>query len=266
MNKLTALYELMKNMKAMDCPTGNMNSELKFGETVIASGFAESKTENGKQVKKTEINMGEETIKFERSGNTMGGCTGGFGHYGVHKGMKHQGMHRSMYSGMHSEMIHKMHSGSVNCDNQNKDCQMHTRGGKLSKAMLLIKLLDKTVYDEKAKQFSLELSPSDMPDGMKAQFEQHLTYKKEHMKSMMCSCEEDNCCSDEHHQKLFKHLVDAGIKEVDLDSIMPNKVSLMIKVDEAIKPTEINFDVLIDAKLKSGDESPMHFSLEGKML
>lgn len=263
MNKLTALYELMQNMKALDCPTGHMNSELKFGETVIVKGFAESITEEGKQIKKTEINMGEESIKFERAGNTMGGCHGGFGHYGMHKGMKH---HRSMQSNMHSEMIHKMYSGSMNCDNQNQDCHMRIKGGKLSKAMLFIKLLDKTVYDEKAKQFSLELSPSDMSESMKAQFEEHLAYKKEHIKSMMSSCEESDCCCDEHHQKLFKHLIDAGIKEVNLDSITPNKVNLVIKVDESIKPIEINFDALVDTKLKSGDERPIHFSLKGKML
>lgn len=278
MNKVTAIYELFKNVKEMDCTSGNMDSILKFGDATIMQGHAETSNQEGKHTKKVAINFGEESIKFERTGN-MGGCCGGFGHghmRGMHhmKGMHKHGMHRGMHAGMNRGHMHG-YGGQENCcvdDTQEISMDMHSkchsdmRFRKIDKALLLLKLLDKTVYDEASKQIILELSPSDMPENMKVHFEKHLMYKKAHLKKMMSSCEgNQECCNNEHH-KAFKHLVDAGLNEVDVDSIAPNYVKLVINVDEAIKPLAVQFDFTVDTKLQDGTDKPIHFSLKGKML
>ncbi len=291
MNKVTAIYELFKNVKEMDCHNGEMDSILKFGDATIMEGHVETSKQEGKYTKKVEINFGEEAIKFERTGN-FSGCCGGFGHgqmMGMHHGM-HSGMHKGMHKGMHGDMNRGMHrgmhggmnrghmhgfGGQENCceyDGQENFMDMHSkcrsdmRFRKVDKALMLLKLLDKTVYDEASKQIILELSPADMSENMKAHFEKHLMYKKVHLKKMMSYCEGDEACCNSDHQRAFKHLVDAGIKEVDVDSITPKQVKVVINVDDSIKPIAVQFDLAVDTKLQDGTEKPIRFSLKGKML
>lgn len=280
MNKVTAIYELFKNVKEMDCDNGNMDSILTFGDATIMQGHVETAYQEGKHTKKVAINFGEEVIKFERTGNLGGGCCG-FGHGHNHmRGMHHmKGMHKDMHHGKHRGMHDCINRGHVHgygdhehcCDDSAQEsmfskCHSDMKFRKIDKAILLLKILDKAVYDEAAKKIILDLSPADMPENMKAHFEKHIMYKKAHLKKMISSCEgEASCCKNEHH-KAFKHLVDAGIKEVDVDSITPNQVKLVISVDDSIKPVAFQFDIAVDTKVQDGTARPIHFSLKGKML
>lgn len=269
MNKLTALYEVMKNMKEMKACNGNMHSEIKFGETVIAFVDGEKTTQEGKSTKKMSAVFGEETVKFERSGSeSVDGCCG-------------HGHHMCCSPSPFVSQFHKSHGLGEDCcgtqsQGKEENCcgpQYHgkMRFGKISKAMMLIKLLDQLNYNESENTLSLEMTLSDLPENIQKHMKEHLAFKKEHIKSMLSTCcdskEDSSCCEGEDHHKLvMEHLKKVGLFEIDIDSIEPKNINVSLKLDVDSKPREMKASFEIDATTKNGESKPIVFTMNGKVL
>lgn len=291
MNKLSALYTVVKHVKEMEKVNGSAHGEILFGETVIGKVDAKVICEDGKCTKQAEAQFGEETIKFERTGSDEGGCCGGLGHHG-HIGHAHG--HK--FAHPHGKM--KGHS-------------------KLGKAMMMLKLLDKTEYEELAsgqKTLSLEMTMADLPEGMRVQMEAHLNYKRNHLKKMMASCcgeakngeccepetdccspeanccspeanccetendccspignccsSETNCCSSESncHTHILKQLIASGCMDVNPDTIAPEKISIKMLLDESGKPLQADLLVVVNSKLITGEAKDLRLSFSAQLI
>ncbi len=270
MNKLSALYTVVKHVKEMEKVNGSAHGEILFGETILGKMDAKLICEDGKCTKQAEAQFGEETIKFERTGSAEGACCGGHGHHGH---IAHAHGHK--FEHPHGKM--KGHS-------------------KLGKAMMMLKLLDKTEYEELAsgqKTLSLEMTMADLPEGMRAQMEAHLNYKRNHLKKMMASCGDEakngeccepeseccapeasccspkgNCCSSESncHTQILKQLKASGCMDVNPDSIAPEKVSVKMLLDESGKPLQADLLVVVNSKLITGEAKDMRLSFNVKLI
>lgn len=132
MNKLTALYNMMKQIKETDSFSGTGNVEAHFDETLLGTLNSEMSCAPGQCEKKIEIRFGEEVLKIE--------------HQGTEK------FHGKM-CGPHG---HHMHSHGC-CGPK----------GKLGKAMFMLKVLDKTELQELedgSKILTMELNADDLPN------------------------------------------------------------------------------------------------------
>ncbi len=157
MNKLTVLYNLMKQMKESDACTGTAAVEAKLDETVLGTLKSEFGCAPGHCEKKMEIHFGEEVLKLEHQGTDKlhGKMCGSHGHHG--------------------------HHGHGNGCGGPK--------GKLGKAMFMLKVLDKTELQELAdgrKVLTMDLAADDLPS--------HL---QEHLKNKCCGMEKmEHCCGN----------------------------------------------------------------------
>jgi hypothetical protein len=239
MNKLSALYTVVKHVKEMEKVNGSAHGEIQFGETILGKMDAKVICEDGKCTKQAEAQFGEESIKFERTGSDEGGCCGGHGHHGYHG--HHGHVHGNKFEHPHGKM--KGHS-------------------KLGKAMMMLKLLDKTEYEELAngqKTLSLEMTMADLPEGMRAQMESHLK---------ICCSPETNCCSSESncHTQILKHLKASGLMDVNPDSITPEKVSIKMLLDESGKPLQADLLMVVNSKLITGEAKDLRLSFSAQLI
>lgn len=261
MNKLSALYTVVKHVKEMEKVNGSAHGEILFGETILGKVDAKVICEDGKCTKQAEAQFGEETIKFERTGSDEGGCCGGHGLHGHHA-------HGHKFEHPHGKMKGQ---------------------SKLGKAMMMLKLLDKTEYEELAngqKTLSLEMTMEDLPEGMRTQMEAHLNCKRSHLKKMMASCcgeakntdccepesdccsPESNCCSSESncHTQILKQLKASGCMDVNPDTIAPEKVSLKMLLDESGKPLQADLLVVVNSKLITGEAKDLRLSFSAQLI
>lgn len=133
MNKLTALYNMMKQMKDADTFKGTGAVEARLDETVLGTLNSEFGCGPGHCEKKMEIRFGEEVLKIE-----------------------HQGSEK-----FHMKM-HGHHGHSHGCCGPK---------GKLGKAMFMLKVLDKTELQELEdgrKLLTLTLNAEELPQHLKA--------------------------------------------------------------------------------------------------
>lgn len=262
MNKLTALYSVMKNLKEMKENTdgspinGNALLELRFGETLLGAANGKIECADGKCVQRAEVSFGEESMKFERSGSSTVHCC--------------EMGHTKQF---HHPMGHTHHGRKFS---------------KLNHAMLMIKLIDKTDFETLANgqnALSLELSMADLPENMKAAAETCLKRKQAMLKKIMDACADENlcedieacceasCCDDSTccgHDNIHKHLIEtlkkAGMMTVDPSSITPEKISIRLLMDEAAKPISLDMAFTVHMQTTTGEVKPLHLSFTGKML
>lgn len=158
MNKLTALYNMMKQMKETEAFNGSGAVEARLNDTVLGTMNSEFSCAPGHCEKKMEVRFGEEVLKFEHQGtDKLHGMCCTPGHHGHGHG----------------------HGGGC-CGPK----------GKLGKAMFMLKLLDKTELQELEdgrKSLTLELTAEDLPKHM-----------KEHMKQHCCGTTDKECCGGHH--------------------------------------------------------------------
>lgn len=132
MNKLTALYNLMKHMKETKAFSGAAELEAKLDETVVGTVNATINCAPERCEKKMELRFGEEVLKFEHQGTEK------FCHPMCGPGGHHHHGHGCV--GPH---------------------------GKLERIMFLLKVLDKTELQELedgTKVLAMELAPNDLPN------------------------------------------------------------------------------------------------------
>ncbi len=134
MNKLSALYKMVKEVREHKPTDTTLTGEAILGEMVLGTLKTELLFGPDKMEKNTEFHCGEETFKFEYSG-------------AGHKGLKTMHMHHR----------HGMGHGGKCCGPMNK----------LDRALFMIKVLDKLEYIENNDEtgvFTLVLKMEDMPE------------------------------------------------------------------------------------------------------
>lgn len=298
MNKLTAIYSVMKQVQEMKQSktkqpfNGEMQTVLTFGESDIFTASGQCVCEDDQCRRQAEMKFGTETMKFERAGSSEEGCCSS------HSGMHKMHFHKHAFKSENGRPVHSMRGHKFN---------------KLSHAMLMIKLLDLTKYEaleNGQNQLSLEVTLADLPRSMRVEFEKHLDFKKKMLKSMLANCEggqcndsdkdnscceteccqpnccEPNCCEDECceaeccepnccesgccdcscGQSAIKWAKQSGLFEVDLDSVMPEKIGLKLIIDSEGKPQALDVQAVVQARTLNGEDKPLRFTMKGKML
>lgn len=160
MNKLTALYNMMKQIKDTEAFRGTISAEALMDEALLGTLHSEMACAPDHCEKKMELRFGEEVLKFEHQGTEKfhGKMCGPHGHHGHHG------------------------HGHGCCGPK----------GKLGKAMFMLKVLDKTELQELEdgrKVLMMSLTAEDLPNHM-----------KEHMKSKCCGLSEMDCCCGNHEK------------------------------------------------------------------
>lgn len=230
MNKLSALYKVGKKVREGKACEGTLTVEALLDTTVLGTMRSEIKAGSEKREKKTEIQFGEENFKFEHSGKGHGeGCCGGHPH-----GMKAHGFRR-----MHHHHGHCCSGGM----------------GKLDHALFMLKVLDKTEYQEKedgSGLFSLQLTLADLPEGIQGM-----------IKSKCCGVEGhpsfEECCPD--HAKAW--LASCGCMDLDLQTITPVSLNISLAVNADHSPSELKAVLLASAKDNAGKEHSVTINANG---
>lgn len=231
MNKLSALYKVGKKMKACSPCEGTMTLEALLDTTVLGTMRSEIKAGPEKSEKKTEIQFGEENFKFEHSGKAHGeSCCGEH-----HHGMKMHG-------------FKKMHHHHGHC------CSGPV--GKLDHALFMLKVLDKTEYQENpdgSGVFTLELAVADLPESIQGMIQTKCCGANGHP-----SLEE--CCPE--HAKAW--LETCGCMDLDLQTIMPVSLNISLTVNADHGVSALKATLLGTVKDKSGQERTMTVHANGQ--
>jgi len=220
MNKLTVLYTLMKNMKDKENFKGNFEAEALLDDVQLASATVSGECAPGHCEKNTEIKFGNETIRFSHDGTSQK-CCGHSGHGHFHKHMHGEGC----------------------CGPK----------GKFTKAMLLLKLLDKLQLKEEGnvKVLTLSLDSSDIPSEI-----------REHMKSKCCKVhEEKDCCS---HPALHSWLAENGCCDIDHSTCELEAFNLQLTLDENCAPVSMMANAHCRCKDTAGKSRNFKLSAKGQ--
>lgn len=233
MNKLSALYKVGKKMKANGPCEGTMTLEALLDTTVLGTMRSEIKAGPEKREKKTEIQFGDESFKFEHSGKGHGGacCEDG------PRGMRHHG-------------FKKMHHHHGHC------CSGPV--GKLDHALFMLKVLDQTEYQENADgsgTFTLQLSVADLPDSIQGMLQSKCCGITDHP-----SLEE--CCPE--HAKAW--LESCGCMDLDLVTMMPVSLNINVSVNAEYGITAMTATVLGSVKDKEGQDHSLTVKANGQCL
>ncbi|BEP27817.1 hypothetical protein [Helicovermis profundi] len=254
MNKLTALYEVMKNVKKMkgaDDFKVSIDAEVKFAEDIIATLEAYKEVSKGKHNKKATIKFGDEFVEFENSTSVNSSFE-----------LNHENHHKGMHHGIFS---HGMKQGMCNHGMNYSEMKGHSNKyiSKFDRGMMMIKLLDKINFKEtedNRKILSLELKTTDLPEKLQAHMKDHLAYKHEHLAMM----KEHGC--EAHHEKMTKFLKTSGLDQIDTKTVMPEKVNLIVEINENNQADLVKVNALVKSKLNSGKEKKITISISAKML
>lgn len=222
MNKLTALYTMMKQIKETEAFSGSGAVEARLDDTVLGTMTSEFSCAPGHCEKKMEVRFGEEVLKFEHQGTD-----------------KLKGMCCAPGQHMHG------HGHGGGCCGPK---------GKLSKAMFMLKLLDKTELQELEdgrKILTLELTAEDLPKHM-----------KEHMKNHCCGMGEKECCGG-HHEKLKDWMTSCGCMDLNPETIEPQSVSLKLVLAADCSPAEVNVVIKATAADKEGKTHSITLKADG---
>lgn len=224
MNKLTVLYNMMKQLKETETFNGSVAVEGRLDETVLGTMNSEFGCAPGHCEKKMEVRFGEEVLKFEHQGTDK--------HHGKMCGPHGHGHH-----------IHGQQGGC--CGPK----------GKFGKAMMMLKLLDKTELQELedgSKILTIQLTPEDLPAHM-----------KEHMKDKCCGMTEKECCNG-HHEKIHSWMASCGCMDMDFDTLEPQNVSLKIVLKADCSPVEMNAVIKAGVTDKQGNAHSITVSAQGQ--
>lgn len=217
MNKLTALYNMMKQIKEAESFNGGLAVEVQLDDTLLGTLNSDIGCAPGHCEKKVEVRFGEEVLKFEHKG------TDGF------------------HGKMHGHHIH----GHGCCGPK----------GKLSKAMFMLKALDKTELQELEdgkKILTMELAAEDLPKHM-----------KEHMKNKCCRMSEMECgCG--HHEKVHGWMESCGCMDLDLETIEPQGLSLKIMLNPDCSPADVSAVIKAVVSDKDGKARSITVNANGK--
>lgn len=231
MNKLSALYKVGKHLKGCSPCAGSLNIEAILDTTVIGTLHSELRSEADSIEKKTEIQFGEEKLRFEHIGKGPGTACCSDHHPSI--GM--QGLKKA-----HNHYSHCC-SGPFS---------------KLEHALFMLKVLDKTVYQvnpDGTRTFALDLMVSDLPEGMQAMAQ-----------SRCCGAggytNFEDCCPE--HAKAW--LERCGCMELDPQSIVPVSLNLTLAVTEGYVVSALKATLTATAKDKSGEVHQVTINVDGQ--
>lgn len=222
MNKLTALYGVMKHLRDMKSEkrfSGKMDAQLLLGEEEIgtASGHMDCTEESCSHT--FEMNLFGEEVKFEHKGTANPHCCGA----------------RNIHIHGHEGMTGHTLKGRT------------LRGRKYTKAMMMLKLLDRLEYqvsEEGKGILSLELTMADLPEEMR----------------------EACCCGLQMHPAMSSYFKKGSLANVDLQSMEPESLSIKLLVDEEARPQKISMVHVISAKQYNGEAQDLQFKFSGVVL
>lgn len=188
MNKLTVLYNMMKKARETEACSGTASVELRLDESILGTIEASFNHGEGRCGKTVKAQFGDETLNFDHQGKECG-----------HHGRGHHGAE------------HRHHGCCA--------------GGRLDKAMFMLKLLDRLELQEPGngmKLLTLTLRAEDLSDVMKGHMKHHGVGK---------------CCRNE---ALLRRLAEFGLTDPDFDTAEPETISLRVMVKPDYSVHEVN--------------------------
>lgn len=219
MNKLTVLYSLIKNIKEAESCKGTLEAEGFLDQTPLGTMTAHTQCGPDNCEKHAEFKFGTETLTFSRSGKNKDGgqcCEGHHPHPHFHGGC---------------------------CGPK----------GKLSKAMFLLKALDKLQLEESVdgtKTLILALEASDLPEGMLA-----------HMKDKCCSHhKKDSCCA---HPGLKQWMAETGCSDLNPETCEPSSFRIKATLDKSCRPLMVEGDVIAKCQDSKGTPRTLKLAFKG---
>lgn len=221
MNKLTALYGVMKNLREMRIEqkmNGAMQSELLLGEEVIASANGQLICNTETCSRKFEMNLLGEEVSFSHKGS---------------------GMHKHCHS--HIDGIHTHGHHGIN--------GRTFKGRKYTKAMLMLKLLDRLEYqslEDGRGLLSLQMTLEDLPEELRE----------------ACCC----CCTGSIPPHMQAYLCKGSLADLDLQSLTPGPLSVKLVITEDARPLNLNVLQVIHVKDLEGEAKELHFKFNGDLL
>lgn len=251
MNKLTALYSVMNQMKSMksrESFKAHIEGHVTFDQDSIAEGTMSLFKEQGRVEKKVSLKLAEEEINFEHKGHSHSGqrphmdkCCG--------HGHRHSHMHRHGQN-MGYEQPFEMGGPKYHG---------HRHGGGFTRAMTFIKLLDLMTFEKVSEEKSvlaLNLKPADLPEDLRQKMERHLNYKKEMLKHLDC----EDC------EKYGDWLKASGLETLNKDSLEMVSIDLKLTMDKDSNPVEFIADHLWQGKTEEGILKPIRFKVSANLL
>lgn len=257
MNKLTTIYNVMKNMKDLEKLAGEVEATVKKEDKIVFEvnkSFDRKKEEEGTKTSSSmKVTCGEESFEHQCSttinGEKWNGFGKGFGHFGKGHG----------YCGGFGH-LRKM-KGMKNPEGEIGHFPMKN---KLERLMIMIDLLNKAEIeklDDGNKKLSLKLDKVDLSDEIKETIKRKCMYRHhmmhQHGMEAWKSMNHDGMSKEEIlEMKKKHHLMGFFSEEMELKGL---KADISISDKDYVEKVEINVE------LSDNENKEVKFALKGKI-
>lgn len=258
MNKLTTIYNVMKNMKDFEKLAAEVDVKVKKeDETLVEVNKSFDRRKEGKSFKNTasiKVVHGEDSFEHQFSSivneDNLNHLGKGFGHFGKGHGRLGGGFgHHKMMRGMMAGEGEKAHLPTKN---------------KLQKFMVMIDLLNRAELENLengSKKLSLKLDEDNLTDELK----EAIKHKCMHRQHMMHKHGKGNCHGGRHGEMSKEELLEMkkkhhmmGILNEDME-LKGFKAEFVISDKDYIENVEINLE------LSDNEDKDVKVALKGKV-